>query len=820
MCASAKITVDILQRTCLPSDIPFETTASAPTIAGPLVGQDRAVEALNFGIGIDRHGYNMIAIGPHGLGKETLMRKILGERAAREMTPSDWCYVHNFRDPARPRALALPAGTGLKLQRDMQQVVAELSVEMRAVFESDEYQTRKHQLADQLKKRQNAAMAEIQERAKEHHIAIVQTDSGCGVAPIHGNEVIDADRFRTLDAQEQKVLRANLDHFSSELQSLFRRFNEWRREEHEQLRACQREMAAIVARRVIDGVRARYPGIAQLEDYFSQIELDVVESLDDFLESSAQGVEAALRQALKHEPGDGASFRRYQVNVLVDRSQQQGAPVIYEDHPTYANLTGRIEHETAFGSLVTNFLLIRPGALHRANGGYLIVDVLKVLQQIFAWEAVKRTVRSGQIRIESLSQAIGLVPTVSLEPEPIPLGKTKIVLISDRVLYYLLATLDPDFVELFKVLVDFEEVMDRREDAHATYANLVASIVRHEQLFDFDRGAVARIIDHAARVAGDTEKLSVRMRMLADIMREAHYWCRSSGRQLVCREDVDQAIDAKIARAGRLRDRLLEAVHRGDILIATSGEVVGQINGLSVFQLGEDTFGHPTRITARTRVGKGEVIDIEREVALGGPIHSKGVLILSGYLGARYSANAPLSLSATLVFEQSYGAVEGDSASLAELCALLSSLGNVELTQSLAVTGSINQQGGIQSVGGINEKIEGFFDVCRGQGLRGDQGVIIPRTNIKNLTLRRDVMEAIAAGRFHIYAVDNVDDAMELLTGRVAGGRDDNGRFPSDSINARIEERLERFAESVRVFMAKSSSDPEVLREVNDRNPQ
>ena len=769
----------------------------------PLVGQARALEALRFGIGIDRPGYHLIAIGPHGIGKETLLRKVLSEHAAREMTPSDWCYVHNFADPTRPRALELPAGTGMRLQRDMLQVVSELSAEMRTVFEGDEYQTRKRKSAEDVKKRQNIALTELQARAKNEDVAIVQTDSGCGVAPMHERQVIDPEQFHTLDAQEQKRLHSALERYSDELQSLFRRIHEWRREEHEKLRAYQRELAASVARRIMDGVRTRYPRISKLDEYFSQIELDVIDSIDDFMENSAQGVEAALRQALRHHSGDGASFRRYQVNVLIDHSDQQGAPVVYEDHPTHANLVGRVEHETAFGSLVTHFLLIKPGAFHRAKGGYLIVDVLKVLQQMFAWEAVKRTIRSRQIRIESLSQAIGLVPTVSLEPEPIPLEKTKMVLVGDRMLYYLLATLDPEFVELFKVVIDFEESLERSQEAHVIYAQLIASIVKQENLLPFDRGAVARVVDHAARLAGDAEKLSVRMRMLADLLREADYWCRSAEHDIVRRVDVDHAIDAKLSRMGRLHERLLESVRRGDILIGTMGEVVGQINGLSVFQLGEETFGHPTRITARTRVGKGEVIDIERDVALGGPIHSKGVLILSGYVGARYASNLPLSLSATLVFEQSYGSVEGDSASLAELCALLSSLGDMPMTQALAVTGSINQQGCVQSVGAINEKVEGFYDVCRDQGLRGDQGVIIPKSNVKNLTLRLDVVEAVAEGRFHIYAVDEVDDALELLSGLTAGQRGENGRFPEGSINARIESRLEQFAESVRFFSGK-----------------
>ena len=463
---------------------------------------------------------------------------------------------------------------------------------------------------------------------------------------------------------------------------------------------------------------------------------------------------------------------------------------MYEDNPNHANLIGRIEHETQFGALITNFTLIKAGALHRAAGGYLVIDALKLLQHPYAWEALKRTIRSGQIEIESLGQAAGLVQTVSLEPEPVALGSTKIVLTGERRLYALLAALDPDFLELFKVLVDFEETMDRGAESQQTYANLVASLVDKEELRPFDRGAVARVIDQAARAAGDAEKLSVGMRGIVDLLREADYWAGEAERATASEDDVQHAIDAQLYRSGRVRQRLQEAIRREDILVSTSGASTGQVNGLSVLHLGGQAFGHPTRITARVRLGKGELVDIEREVELGGPIHSKGVLILGGFLGSRYATRFPLSLSASLVFEQSYAGVEGDSASLAELCALLSALAEVPLRQSLAITGSVNQQGQAQSVGGVNEKIEGFFDICAERGLTGDQGVIIPRTNAKNLMLRRDVVEAVEAGRFHVHAVETVDDAMELLTGE-----------PAPHINDRVESRLASFAARSRHFL-------------------
>lgn len=761
---------------------------------------------MRFGIGIRRHGYNVFAIGPPGVGKQSLLQQFLGEQAAREKVPCDWCYTHNFKDPERPRALELPPGVGIRLQKDMDRTVAELRVAMRATFESEEYRTRKQQLIDRFKARQEEALAEVRERAKQRGVAVVQTDMGIAIAPVRDGVAIESAKFHALPKDERDRLQAEMERVGAELQELLRRFQDWGREHHEAVHALDREMAAATVRRVLDSLRENYADFPEVLEHLGHVELDVVDSTDEFLESSAEGLEAGLRRALRREQSDGPSFRRYRINVLVDRSGEQGAPVVYLDNPTYANLIGRIEHETQFGALITNFTLIKAGALHRAIGGYLVLDALKLLQHSLSWEALKRTIRSGEVKVESLGQALGLIQTVSLEPDPLAFGTTKVVLTGERILYYLLAALDPDFLELFKVLVDFEETMDRDDESHHAYANLVAELVAKEGLRPFDRSAVARVIDQAARAAGDAEKLSVGMRGIVDLLREADYWAGEGGRETATSEDVQQAIDAQLFRSGRVRQRLQEAIRREDILVTTSGQSIGQVNGLSVVRLGEHAFGHPTRITAKVRLGKGEVVDIEREVELGGPIHSKGVLILAGFLGSRYALRFPLSVSATLVFEQSYGLMEGDSASLAELCALVSALAEVPMYQSLAITGSVNQQGQAQSVGALNEKIEGFFDVCQDRGLTGDQGVLIPKSNVKNLMLRRDVVEAAEAGQFHVHAIETADDAMELLTGRPAGARDERGKFPEGSINALAESRLASFAESSREFLSRGPS--------------
>ncbi|HRQ12991.1 MAG TPA: Lon protease family protein, partial [Promineifilum sp.] len=516
-------------------------------------------------------------------------------------------------------------------------------------------------------------------------------------------------------------------------------------------------------------------------------------------------------------PERRAAMSRYEVNVVVDNSEAKGAPVISLDQPRYSNLVGRVEHIAQMGALVTDFTLIKPGALHQANGGYLLVDALKLLSEPFAYEGLKRALRKGEISIESLGQVYSMVSTVSLEPEPIPLT-VKIVLIGERLLYYLLSSNDPEFKELFKVSADFEDEMDRTLDSSLAYARIIAEVSRSEGLRPFDRQAAARVVEYGSRLVDDAHKLSTHMQSVTDILREADYWASEARRDIVTREDVQQALDTQIVRAGRVQDRIQEQILNDQVLIDTEGAIVGQVNGLSVYMLGNHSFGSPSRITARVRMGSGEVIDIEREVDMGGPIHSKGVLILSGFLGERYAAERPLSLRATIVFEQSYGGVEGDSASSAELYALLSALSGIPAKQSLAVTGSINQRGQVQVIGGVNEKIEGFFDLCKARGLTGEQGVLIPAGNVRNLMLREDIREAARRGQFHIYPIASVDEGLTILTGTDAGEPNEDGEFPPDSINGLVVARLTTFTEKQREYSNSSRSGDE--REEDDKSEQ
>jgi lon-related putative ATP-dependent protease len=781
---------------CDPSQFDFETTADLEDLS-EIIGQERAVDAIHFGIGIQREGYNLFALGPSGTGKRTTIGQFLDRKAAAEPVPSDWCYVNNFDQPHRPRALRLPPGQATGLRSDMEQLVEELLTAIPAAFESEDYRTRRQEAQEELKERQEKAFGEVEKRAQEQGIALIRTPAGLAFAPLREGEVISPDEFQKLPEEERKRFEEDISALQEQLQETLLQVRQWEREAREKVKELDRQVAMVAVGHLIDELSEKHAELPDVVDYLQAVQQDVVENLDQFREpeEAPQVLGSPLPRALT-----GPSLlRRYQVNVLVDHSQSEGAPVIYESYPTYNNLVGRVEHLAQMGALVTDFNLIKPGALHRANGGYLILDARQVLLQPYAWDGLKRALRSRELHIEPLGQALSLISTVSLAPEPIPLD-VKVVLIGEQLLYYSLYQLDPDFAELFKVGIDFNEDMVRTPQNNLLYARLIGTMARQKGLRPFDRGAVARVIERSARLAGDAEKLSVHLLGISDLLCEADHWASVAGGDAVTADDVQHAIDAQVHRADRLRERVQDQIQRGTILIDTSGERVGQVNGLSVIGLGNFAFGRPSRITARVRMGKGQVVDIEREVELGGPIHSKGVLILSSLLGARYATGHPLSLSASLVFEQSYGGVEGDSASMAELCALLSALARVPVKQAWAMTGSVNQHGEAQPIGGVNEKIEGFFDVCQARGLSGEQGVIIPASNVQHLMLRHDIVAAVAAGQFHIYSMRTVDEALELLTGIPAGERDEDGRFPEGSVNQLAEARLIELAEKQRDF--------------------
>jgi lon-related putative ATP-dependent protease len=779
-----------LYRRCDPSELPFELVGELEEPSRP-IGQDRAVDAVEFAIRMRRKGYNIYALGPSGTGKHTVIERLLRARAEREPTPPDWCYVNNFIDPSKPRRLQLPAGRAGGLREAMRRLVEELRAALPAAFERDDYRAHREVIDQQFRGRNEQAFGELQRRAEQKGIAMLRTPMGLALAPRRDGKVLTPEMFEALPEAERERIQHDLEEVQGELEGVMQKVPQWDREHREAVRALNRETTGAAIALMMNELRTGYRDLPEVASYLDAVERDIKENADDFL--PAQPREGMPSPAAFEEALTEARFRRYQVNVIVDNAGQRGAPVIYEDNPTHQTLVGRVEHIARFGTLVTDFNLLTPGALHRANGGYLVLDAQRLLTGYFGWASLKRALNAGEIRLESLEQLLSLASTVSLQPEPIPLD-FKVIMLGPPLLYYLLSSLDDDFKELFKIAADFDDRVERTPETTLLYARFIAGVVRRENLLPFDRSAVARAIEHASRVAGDADRLSTGLRGIVDLLQEADQVAVGAGKQFVTAAEVQQAIDAQFRRGDRFYRRLQEEIGRKTIRIETDGEQIGQVNGLSVISLGGLAFGNPSRITASVRLGRGEVVDIEREVELGGPLHSKGVLILSGFLGARFGKTRPLSLNASLVFEQSYGGVEGDSASAAELFALLSALADAPINQSFAVTGSVDQHGRIQAIGGVNEKIEGFFDACQMTGFTGRQGVLIPASNLHHLMLRQDVVAAAAEEQFRIFLIESVDQGLSLLTGLPAGEPDTEGNYPAGTLNCRIAARLDAFA--------------------------
>ncbi|WP_339633462.1 ATP-binding protein [uncultured Sneathiella sp.] len=775
----------------------FTETSDLEDLHEPL-GQDRAIQAIRFGIGVRHQGFNLFAFGPPGSGKTEIIHHYLEPEASSLPVPEDWCYVNNFTARDHPKILRLPAGRGRELARQMESLTEEVRVVISAAYESEDYRTRFDVITEQFKLQQEEAFEDLQKKAAAKNISLVRTPMGLALAPSRDGKVVDPEVFSKLPSKEQERIKEEISELEGELQAAVRMLPELERQQRQEIKKLNREVTSFAVDHLIDETREKWRDCEAVVVFLDEVQGYVIDHSDVFRLSRDEAVETIpAKMAADFVKQQDRIIGNCQVNVLVSHDSNGGAPVVYEDNPTVENLLGRIEHRSEFGSLVTDFRLVKPGALHRANGGYLILDARRLLLQPYAWETLKRELRSCEIRIESLTQMMSLGSIVSLQPETIPLD-VKVILIGDPFLYYMLSQNDPDFHNLFKVPVDFDDRLKVNDDAIGLYARYIATEARKNKLLPLEREAVELVMERMTRLTGDSERLSNHTRSLSDLLSEADHWASSRGVSRIEGKDVNQAIQAHIYRSDRMRERTQEQFQRGTMMLDTSGIKVGQINGLSVLQLGDFSFGRPSRITARVHLGRGRVIDIEREVELGGPLHSKGVLILSNFIAARYSADKPLSLNASLVFEQSYGGVDGDSASSAELYALLSALSDIPIKQSLAVTGSVNQFGEVQAIGGVNEKIEGFFDLCNFRGLTGDQGVMIPESNVKNLMLKDEILEAAKKGKFHIYPVMSIDEGIEILTDASAGQPDKSGNYPPDTINGRVKARLEAFADSAR----------------------
>ncbi len=790
-----------LRDTCNPDDLGFETTVDLRPDPR-LLGQKRAIDAIRLSAGIAHKDFNLYVLGQEGMGRHTAVHKLLAEQAARRPTPSDWVYVNNFEAPHKPNAIELPSGSALRLKTAMQDLVDDLANEIPALFESEEYQTQRRAIEEEFGERHEEPIAEFAALAQSEDVALLRTPMGFMLAAIVDGKPIKPDVYEKLDPEKRAEIDNKIERLQERLATILKQGPQLQKEYRQRIEGLHSSMAERAVSVRLREVEDRFKGHHDVVAYLEQVRLDMISNAELFLipqNGEGNGTFPKAIRKYHREP----QFDRYAVNIMVghDPTKPENAPVVTEDLPSLSHLTGRIDHVSQMGTLSTNFTLIKPGALHRANGGYLVLDVRQILSEPLAWDALKRCMHSRAITITSLADRLSLASTTALEPDPIPLD-VRVVLIGDRHLHMLLTLLDPDFSELFKLQADFEDDLPRSSHNIKKMARVIASYAQKDGLRPMTASAVARLLDHAVRISADAKKLTLQLRALVDVIREADHYAAQAETPLISEDHIERAITQADRRASRIKDRMQEAVTRKTILIDTSGSAVGQVNGLSVLGVGQHYFGRPSRITARVRMGTGKLVDIEREVELGGPLHSKGVLILAGYLSATYALDVPMSLHASLVFEQSYGGVDGDSASSAELYALLSALSGVPIRQGLAVTGSVNQMGEVQAIGGVNEKIEGFFDTCKARRLTGNQGVLIPEANIGHLMLRPDVVEAADNQKFRVIAVKTIDEGIEILTGHSAGRRGRNGKFPPNSINARVEEKLRSFAEARKVFAA------------------
>jgi predicted ATP-dependent protease len=755
----------------------------------PFLGQDRARDAVELAMSIEANGFNLFVAAPRGAQVRPLLLEHLRSDAKHQAPPSDWAYVYNFDQPHIPQAVELPAGQAGVFHKAMLELVRDLKDAIPAAFEKPDVQTRRRALEDDFRDKQENAFEALGNEAREQDVAILRGPMGFTLAPLDENEVMKPDALQALSKKEQEERQAAVSEIQQKLEEIVRTIPKWEQELRTQMRALERETIEAAITQSIKDAKRTLKSVPAALDHLDAVKKDLIENVDIF---SA----ATLASSDTPAPGPDADvaadpFERYDINVFVERGGgDAGAPVIEEVNPTLAHLVGRVEHRAEGGYLTTSFKLIKPGALHRANGGYLLLDARNLLTEPMSWRALKRTLQSGCIKTESLSEALNLTSTITLEPQPIPLT-AKIILLGDAWIYHILTTYDPEFSNYFKLLADFEGDMPRNLETEAQLGAWIENLASRHELFPPERGAVERLIDEAARDAGNANRLSLSGDDMLDAMSEAHYYARGKKRRSIKRVDVDRALDAIRHRTGRIGKRMQDQLLNGVSLVDTEGARIGQINGLSVFEFGGSRFGKPNRITASTRPGSGRIIDIERESQLGGPIHSKGVLILSGYLAGRYAMDNSLSLSASIVLEQSYGGVEGDSASLAELIATLSSIAQQPIYQGLAITGAVNQLGDVQAIGGVNEKIEGFYDLCEARGLTGKQGVLIPKSNAQHLMLRSDIVSACKAGRFSVHTVATIDEAIPLLLG-----------VSASELHASVEASLARYGKALQTAPA------------------
>ncbi|MGD0177471.1 MAG: ATP-binding protein [Candidatus Bathyarchaeia archaeon] len=785
-----------LRWTCDPKIIGAKSTEEIRPL-DVLVGQPRAYEALRFGFIIKEHGFNIFAAGPQATGKTTTTTDFLEDIAKKLPTPYDWCYVHNFEDDYQPKALRCPPGLGKQLKQDMREMIQAARLAISQLFEGDDYAANRDEMSLKLNKRRQEVITQMGQVAESAGFAMQLTALGISLVPVVKGHPLSEEEFLSLPKESQQKFAEQRETMKEKLQPLMRELRDLELKAHDEMAKFDKDVTLYAIERLMSSLLEKYKQDKGITDFLHEIQTHIVEDLD----RSFRGRRGDKKETDQDASADDLAFRVYDVNVIADNSGVQGAPIVVESNPTYDNVLGRIEKESQLGTLTTDFTLIRGGSLHEANGGFLIIRAEQILRDLNVYEGLKRALKAGEIVIEDLPQRVGYASVKSLAPQPIPLD-VKVVLIGDSSTYQLLFAYDPEFRELFKVKADFDSTMEKVDSNLKSYAGFFTTLVVNENLKHLDASALARLLEHSSRLAEDQTKLSAQFGLVADVVREAHFYASQENAKYITASHVEKAIEAKVYRSNLVQDKIKEYIQRNVIFISTDGAAVGQINGLSVLSVGDFSFGAPSRITVAVGLGKEGLIDVQREVHMSGPIHGKGVMIIAGYLASKFAYDKPLTLSARIVFEQNYEGVEGDSASSTELYALLSALSGAPIKQNFAVTGSVNQSGDVQPIGGANEKIEGYYEICKARGLNGQHSVIIPASNVQNLMLKQEVVDAVKAGKFHIYPVKTIEEGIEILTGVPAGKRLPNGGYEEDSIYGRVDKRLREMAETVKRFQA------------------
>ena len=787
-----KLAPEALYKKCDPGSFTFERTDGITEFPST-IGQDKALKALDFGLNMDSTGFNIFAIGESGTGKMSTIMHMLKEKAAGEEAPVDWCYVHNFRDPDLSIALSFGPGKAAVFQKELNEFLQILKIEIPKAFESKEYETQKSKIVDEFQQKQSEYLSRLDAEAKERGFTVKRTPTGVLIVPVkEGGEMMAKEEFDALDEKTRKKMEETGRFFQEKLNDVVRILREAEKMVRELLIRLDRMVALDLVGPMIDAMQKKYIKQEKVVKYLDGVKEEILTRLDDFKPADEQPAAFPFLKMPKAEN----PFAKYAVNVIVDNGESKGAPVVYESNPTYLNLFGRMEYRVQYGMATTDFTMIKAGSLHKANGGYLVIDAMALLRNPFSYEALKRALKNGEIRIEDVLEQYRLISTAGLKPEAIPIN-AKVILIGNPYIYYMLHAYDEESRELFKVKADFDSRMDRNRENIDKYAMYTAQCQKDENLLPFDNTAVARLVEMGSRFAEHQDKLSTKFSVIADLIREAHYWAKKEGNNVVIADHVSRAVREKIFRVNRIEERLREMMLEDTLIVNTSGTATGQVNGLAVLDVGDYSFGKPSRITAKTYTGRAGVVNLERETKMSGKIHEKAILIIISYLGSKYAVKRPISLSASIAFEQLYEMVEGDSATCAELYALLSSISGVPLKQGFAVTGSMDQNGDVQPIGGVNQKIEGFFQLCKIRGLDGTHGVIIPKRNVKNLVLDEDVVDAVGKGLFSIYAIDRVEEGIEILTGQSAGEIMDDGTYAEGTINYLVEKRLTEIAEAM-----------------------